>query len=109
MENTKEELITALDNIKDHSVSIKCAWISYKDFAGKDSKVVKLKLGFTKLELDHFMAELDFGYNNCWGNQELFGIIWFDDGSWLERGEYDGTEWWEYKRTPEIPAYLSNN
>lgn len=26
------------------------------------------------------------------------------DGWWLERHEYDGREWWEYKTTPPLPA-----
>jgi hypothetical protein len=25
----------------------------------------------------------------------------------MERAEYDGSEWWEYKRTPEIPSFLT--
>ncbi|QNI21485.1 hypothetical protein [Salmonella phage 3sent1] len=33
----------------------------------------------------------------------LYGNVWFTDGTWLERGEYDGSEWWEYKATPAIP------
>jgi len=39
-------------------------------------------------------------YGNGYGRQELFGIVVFKDSSWLERGEYDGAEWWEYKKTP---------
>ena len=29
--------------------------------------------------------------------------IIFKDGTWFERAEYDGSEWWEYKRAPNIP------
>ena len=45
-------------------------------------------------------------YDNSYGGQELFGMIWMKNGDWLERGEYDGSEWWEYKTCPEIPAEL---
>ena len=43
---------------------------------------------------------LDTRYYNSYGGQEVFGIVVFKDSSWLERGEYDGAEWWEYKKTP---------
>ena len=52
------------------------------------------------------LDKLDFDYDDGYGIQELFGIVWFKDGSWLERGEYDGSEWWTYKFTPEIPQEL---
>jgi len=45
-------------------------------------------------------------YDSGYGGQELFGTIWMKNGDWLERGEYDGSEWWEYKTCPEIPAEL---
>lgn len=42
----------------------------------------------------------DLNYDDGYGGQELHGIIVFKNGTWLERGEYDGAEWWEYKKTP---------
>lgn len=45
---------------------------------------------------------LNFWYDSGYGEQELFGMVLFFDGSWLERGEYDGAEWWEYKKTPTV-------
>ena len=39
----------------------------------------------------------DLIYSAGYGGQELYGFILFKDGTWLERGEYDGSEWWEYK------------
>jgi len=49
-----------------------------------------------------FLASLDFIYDAGYGGQELYGTIWYTDGTWSERGEYDGSEWWEYKKCPEI-------
>jgi hypothetical protein len=52
---------------------------------------------------DAFLAALpalDFTYDAGYGGQELFGFVVFEDGTWLERGEYDGSEWWEHKQTP---------
>ena len=40
-------------------------------------------------------------YDDGFGGANVEDVfIVFDDGSWLERGEYDGSEWWEYKITP---------
>ena len=54
----------------------------------------------------HMLAELDFEYDDGYGTQELFGTIWYEDGSWSEREEYDGSECWAYKTSPAIPAKL---
>ena len=53
--------------------------------------------------LNEVLPKLDFEYNNGYGGQELTGTIWYADGTWSERGEYDGAEWWEYKRCPPLP------
>lgn len=29
-------------------------------------------------------------------------VVVFGQGRWLERGEYDGAEWWEYKEMPML-------
>ena len=43
-------------------------------------------------------------YNSGYGTQELYGAVVFKDKSWLERGEYDGSEWWKYKTVPTKEA-----
>jgi len=48
---------------------------------------------------------LDFRYDGGYGGQELFGTVWLKDGTWMERGEYDGSEWWEHRTRPEIPNF----
>lgn len=53
--------------------------------------------------LPEVLPLLDFEYDNGYGGQELFGNIWYTDGTWSERGEYDGSEWWEHKVCPAIP------
>ena len=49
------------------------------------------------------IKDLDFQYDNGFGIQWLTGTIWMVNGDWIERGEYDGSEWWEYKKCPLIP------
>jgi hypothetical protein len=51
-------------------------------------------------EFDAALPALDFEYDNGYGGQNLFGYVVFDDRSWLERHEYDGSERWDYKQTP---------
>ena len=53
-----------------------------------------------------FFELLDFDYENGFGRQHIDGTVWLADGSWLERGEYDGSEWWEWKRSPDIPEFF---
>jgi|SRR6267143_1107027 len=51
-----------------------------------------------------FAAAADFTYDNGYGGAEIdrslkiVGADW-----WLERGEYDGSEWWEFKTLPTKP------
>lgn len=47
----------------------------------------------------------DFEYDNGYGGNEipLDLIILFRDGSFMERNEYDGSEWWSVRRPIAIP------
>ena len=47
--------------------------------------------------------EYDKGYG---GGQELDGTILFSDNTWLTRGEYDGSEYWEYHTPPTIESII---
>lgn len=49
---------------------------------------------------------MDFDYDSGYGGQEIYGFIWYEDGTFSERGEYDGSEWFSYVKTPEIPVHL---
>ena len=63
-----------------------------------------LKAGHSKEELEKFWEWMDQSYDSGWGGQNLFGTVWLSEGEgWLERGEYDGSEWWETKKRPELP------
>jgi hypothetical protein len=53
--------------------------------------------------LEEALPLLDFNYDDGFGGQELYGYIWYDDGTWSERSEYDGSEWWSYKKRKEVP------
>ena len=88
--NAKKEL---LDHVGDNTVFYIAVTLGYyederKCFYGTFDEVVPL---------------LDFEYDSGYGGQELYGNIWYTDGTWSERGEYDGSEWWEHKICPPIP------
>ncbi len=83
---------------------VKCAAIGVEYF---ETKKLTLKLNHTKQDYEDFLKSLDFEYNNGYGGQELYGTIWYSDGTYSDRGEYDGSEWWEHHKCPEIPAELA--
>ena len=45
-------------------------------------------------------------YNNGYGGVEIANdLVVVGNGWWLERGEYDGSEWWEFKTMPFKDLY----
>lgn len=51
-----------------------------------------------------FEALADVEYHSGYGGQEVASDleVHFSDGGFLSRGEYDGSEWWEYT-APFVP------
>lgn len=109
MINAKEEF---LDMCKDKTVS--CAAIVHEYWTeglvspGSVLKWTKadLKCNHTLEDFKEFLKYLDFEYDRGHGLQEIFGTVWFEDGTWATRDEYDGSEWWEIHIRPEIPDNL---
>jgi hypothetical protein len=60
----------------------------------------------TGSDLNTFLERLNFEYDDGYGRQELDGTIWYKDGTYSERAEYDGSEWWEHRAVPQIPERL---
>jgi hypothetical protein len=105
MKNAKKELIK---DLKDNFNSIiLCADITYEPDYGSEVHF-RLPIGYTGEQLAEFLDKLDFDYNNGYGRQQVFGYVWLQDNCWLERSEYDGSEWWDFKDTPLIPDYLKS-
>ncbi len=51
-----------------------------------------------------FTAVADREYDNGYGGAEVEESLKVVGGDWwLERGEYDGSEWWEFKTRPVRP------
>lgn len=54
---------------------------------------------------EQFITLADVIYDNGYGGPEvLSNLLVVGNGWWLERGEYDGSEWWEYKECPSRPS-----
>lgn len=113
MINAAEELLQALSDFSKEVSDIKCLWIGHEECYDENrdtsyEQTFNLKIGWTEQDWQKLMHDLDFEYDEGYGGQELFGTVWFNDGSWLERGEYDGSEWWAYRTTPLIPDKLKS-
>lgn len=98
MTNAKEEFIGHTSAVKS---KIKAVAIYTDDWTPELKDC--LKVGYTEDDFNNFLKRLDFKYDSGYGGQELYGMIWYEDGTWSERGEYDGSEWWDYRAVPIIP------
>ena len=100
--NAAKELLEHLGNR-----TLLCANITYSpDFSRDDDKKIILKVNHSFEEYTEFLKQLDIDYNNSYGTQHLYGILWYIDSTWSGRGEYDGSEWWIHHTCPEIPGDL---
>lgn len=59
-----------------------------------------------RTDWDSFVKMADFEYDNDFGGEEIpLGLVVVGTDWWLERHEYDGAEWWEFKTMPNINDY----
>ena len=96
MTNAKTEFLDIVQGRK-----IKCAIVQHTGNA-------YLKVNHNSYDYKIFLDTLDFDYDSGYGGQELYGTIWFKDGTWCDRGEYDGSEWWQHQEVPKIPKELES-
>lgn len=82
-------------NLKDHNKT----WDDVDWIGGSDYGIIPL---------EHFKKIANVEYDSGYGLQEVAYdlIIVFKDGAWLEREEYDGSEWWVYKKSPVKPENI---
>ena len=70
---------------------------------GSGERATVLFPDHTEQEAGEFWHFLDFDYDSGYGTQHVFGVVWLDDGTWLERREYDGSERWVRRDCPPLP------
>lgn len=57
-----------------------------------------------QINLDDLWEAMDINYDRGYGSQEIaHDLIIVGDDWWMERHEYDGAEWWEFKEYPVKP------
>lgn len=101
MSNAKVEFLSAVADTKSE---VKAALIRYYPGGNYDLNPIEvvLQVQFSEDEYEEFLTGLDFTYDSGYGNQHLFGNIWLNDGSWIERNEREGSEWWEWRTCPPL-------
>ena len=106
--NARTELQEFLDGVITDTRHLRCANIDFDIWQWMDDgkKQFLLPEGYTQEQFEQWFVSLDFEYDAGFGGQMLYGILWFTDGSWGLRGEYDGSEWWELASYPVIPDEL---
>ena len=61
----------------------------------------------TKMTVKEFLEHANFEYDDGYGNEEInTDLILVGKDFWLERGTYDGSEWWEYKSMPNVNNFI---
>ena len=61
----------------------------------------------SKMTVKEFLEHANFEYNDGFGSEEInTELILVGKDFWLERHEYDGSEWWEYKSMPNVNDFV---
>ena len=69
----------------------------------KDVLWIGTKDGSEAMNWGEFVKIADFEYDNGYGEAWIYlNLVVVGKGWWLERFEYDGSEWWEYKEPPKL-------
>ncbi len=108
MINARKEFEFALQKYKKQTgkqFHVVCAQVTFDDYNRKPC-LATLEVDYSAEDFFIFLDTLDFEYDSGFGEQKLFGTVWGMEGKWMERGEYDGREWWKFNKYPEIPEIL---
>lgn len=61
----------------------------------------------TKMTVKEFLEHANVEYDDGYGLEEInTKLILVGKDFWLERHEYDGSEWWEYKSMPNVNDFV---
>ena len=64
---------------------------------------------YARMPLGNFFEAWDCEYDSGFGSQKVaHDLIVVGENWWLERHEYDGSEWWEFKELPKMPLKMQN-
>lgn len=85
--NLLEEIIDKIKNNGKQESAVKWVGVHGKSFSWEEFK-----------KIADFEYDNSFGVENIDSSLIIVGIDW-----WIERHEYDGSEWWEFKILPDKP------
>ena len=73
----------------------------------KNDERIKVKFMMSKEDksIEELLSPIDRNYNSGFGTQYLFGVVWFTNGIWATRYEYDGGEWWDLHVYPSLSDF----
>lgn len=76
-----------------------------KENGKKEKDVIWVGNLNAKTTWENFKNVADVDYDSGFGGQEVAtDLLIVGNNWWLERHEYDGSEWWEYKELPKEPT-----
>lgn len=88
--------------LKETKIKIKETGHSFEDimFIGSSN-------GEYRINWEKFKKIADFNYDDGYGSSKIATdlILYFKDKTYMTRGEYDGSEWWEYL----VPKLFNEN
>ena len=95
------------EEVKEWLNRVLWATISYDYYEDKEhaAKAILKSTRTVEDEMNFIKVLQGINYNDGFGLQQLFGTIVFKDGTWMERREYDGSEWWEHYAVPTEPIW----
>ena len=93
-----------MNNLKDETLNI-----LYKH--GKSIEDIKwIGDSENEIPIDTFFEKADAFYDDGYGGVEVnTWLVVVGEDWWLERHDYDGSEWWEFKTKPVRPQKISMN
>lgn len=81
-----------------------------KDNGKTEQDVVFCTDGNGYFSFDKFKEVCNIKYDSGYGGQEInASLMVVGRDWWLERAEYDGSEWWEFKSKPLKPKHKTHN
>ena len=99
--NALNELINKCDECWKSLEDIDYWWVWYEDeYRHIDDNICIFNSDSIEI-MKKFLEDNYSNYDDWYWWQELYGEIVFKDRTWLERWEYDWSEWREYKKCPE--------
>lgn len=106
MSNFIEETLEAINGREVKEFKLEFYSLDFSDADDdNDIRTESSAQGAGKEALMSFFAQLPeraIDYDSGYGSQEWEGWVSFTDNTWIERSEYDGSEWWSHKSCPKL-------